>query len=167
MHDQSKTIGPEQDVLVSVQTTHDSSLIPQQCDETKVCFICNSVSSESFVGLYGTTAPHSGKCIFNFVWKFLGGKPSVRNDSIDTLHLKQEMVCFECFSMMEEYDKARVASKRYKKLLRNRLANTETYYARLQHEVGGNKTIKVNQTDKSQTANRMKENKVINFDENN
>lgn len=99
-----------------------------QQNNSETCFICN-ITSQSYVDLYGSSAPHSGKCIFNFVWKFLGGKPSVRNDATDASSMKPEVVCTECVTMINQYDAARVVAKRYKKQLREKLTSTEAHFA--------------------------------------
>lgn len=157
----------EGDVLFTVQTIHTNELDQATTDnldstqsftpnQNQVCFICNSATSESYVDLYGTVAAHSGKCIFDFVWKFLGNKPSVRNELMDASCLTQEVVCLQCVGMINQYDKAHVTKKWFKKILRNKLTSTENYFMRLQNRANGSTTTEGNQLNESQTENTDK-----------
>lgn len=140
-----------------------SSIVRQQ-NGSQVCFICNTTTSQSFADLYGTMAAYSGKSIFDFIWKFLDDKPSVRNDTMDATSLGREVVCSECLRMINGYDNARVAAKQYKKLLQNRLTITENFYQKVQGEINGRS--KTNRLDKSQTDNtaETKDNEIIDLD---
>lgn len=144
----------------------DSSVVSRQSG-SQACFICNTTNSQSFVDLYGTMAAHSGKSIFDYIWKFLGGKPSVRNETMRASSLCQDVVCSECLSMINGYDNARVDAKRYKKLLQNRMAITEIFYKSLQEKIDSRSSIiGENRIDESHTDStaRMKENEVIDLD---
>lgn len=73
----------------------------------KMCFICNTTSSQSFVSLYQTISTHSHTKIYDFVWKFLNDQPSVRDSSTDAANSNWSLVCTECLDMINEYDYAR------------------------------------------------------------
>lgn len=101
------------------------------------CFICNTSNGGSFMNLYGTVSSYTSTSINNFIWKWLGGKPSTRNET-DTSNLKQEVVCAECLETINEYDAALVTAKQCKKQLINKLAKTEAHFEKLQKEANGN-----------------------------
>lgn len=147
---------PEPEVLLTVQTIHientnddqkdnvsttttanDHSQATQSHDEGQSCFVCNTSSSASFMDLYTTVTTHSKKNIYSFVWKFLGGKPSVRNDMIDANCLKEDVVCIECLEMINEYDAARIVAKQFKKQLCDRLNKTEEDFKGMDSGIAG------------------------------
>lgn len=70
----------------------------------KICFICNTRSSKTFVNLYQTTSSHSNTKIYDFVWQFLGDQPSVRDNSADAANSNCSLVCNKCLDLINEYD---------------------------------------------------------------
>lgn len=94
----------------------------------QACFICNTTDSDSFMNLYGTTSAYTNTSIYNFVWKWLGGKPSVRNATTDASNLNEEVICTDCLDSVNDYDEAILTAKRYKKQLCDKLTKTEEYF---------------------------------------
>lgn len=101
----------------------------------RTCFVCNSSSDEPFVDLYKTVSAHSKTAIHDFVWKFLGGKPSVRNATADAPSQGNDIVCAVCIDMIDRYDAARMEVKQFKKNLCQRLAKTEAHFEIVQSQV--------------------------------
>lgn len=79
--------------------------------------------------------------MYDFIWKFLGSKPSVRNANADASSLNDEVICEVCFKMICDYDEARSSARRLKKQIRQKLTITERYFEQMQ-----------NRTDATQTA---------------
>lgn len=95
----------------------------------KICFICNTTSSEFFVSLYETLSAHSQTQIFDFVWKFLDDQPTVRDDSIDGANSNWSLVCSRCLNKINQYDFACVTATRLEQELRDELSQTEAFYS--------------------------------------
>lgn len=142
----------EEEVLITVQTVHIPMEIATQSisstnatdnnngttaatARSKFCFVCNAPKNELFVKLFGTTSIHSKKPIYDFVWKFLGCKPSVRNETADVSSLGEEVICHECFELVCNYDAARSDAKRLKKQIRQKLTITEMYFEQTRNAV--------------------------------
>lgn len=98
------------------------------------CFICNTTVSDNFFSLFDTLSKHSLTHIFDFVWKFLGDQPSVREDSIDAANAST--VCTTCLNKIDQYDLACVTAEKLEKELRHELSQTETLYALQQNVLG-------------------------------
>ncbi|XP_055298202.1 uncharacterized protein LOC129566153 [Sitodiplosis mosellana] len=94
----------------------------------KMCFICNTATSESFVSLYRTMSMHSNTKIYDFVWQFLNDQPSVRDSSAAAANSNWSLVCAECLDMINEYDYARVTAAKFENCLRDKLSRTEMYH---------------------------------------
>lgn len=101
----------------------------------KMCFVCNTTTSESFVSLYLATSKHSNTKIYDFIWSLLNCQPSCRENSTDAANSNWSLVCAECLDMINEYDLACVKSRKYKNCLRDKLSQTETYYMKQQRGV--------------------------------
>lgn len=95
----------------------------------RMCFICNTTSSESFVSLYETLSAHSQTPLFDFVWKFLDDQPTVRDDSIDGANSNWSVVCDRCRNKINQYDYACITAARLEQELRDELAQTEAFYS--------------------------------------
>lgn len=142
------------EVLISVQTVHtpvkDAQQTSQSADtpnanggstatpvsaapNSRFCFVCNAPSNDSFVKMFGTVSTHSKKSIYDFIWKFLDSKPSVRHETADASSLNDEVICSECFKMICDFDVARSHAKRLKKQIRQKLAMTEAYFEQSQN----------------------------------
>lgn len=98
-------------------------------DLTSMCFICNTKTSESYVSLYETVSLHSKTQIYDFVWKFLNDKPSIRDDSIEAANSNWSLVCMQCLDKINNYDLACVTAAKLEQELRDDLALTEALYA--------------------------------------
>lgn len=145
------------EILISVQTVSGNDIPYDQFDQfgesslcqsiesgswttpvnptsNNICFICNSSDNEPFKCLYSTVSQPSNIPIFDFVWEFLGGTSSARNDAIDASLLKLETVCAECLNMINQYDAARVAAKELKKRLIQKLTETKSLRAERQSD---------------------------------
>lgn len=96
--------------------------------------MCNSSSSAPFVDLYGTLSAYSKTAVYDFVWKFLGGKPSVRNATAEAPTLENDFLCAECIDMINEYDATRMKVKQIKQNLCHKLAKTESHFEKLQSQ---------------------------------
>lgn len=141
----------DQEVLITVQTVHipledtqsetESIPITNATDNaaataaasSKFCFVCNAPKNESFVKMMSSVTIHSKKTIFDFIRKFMGSEPSVRNTTADATSLNDEMICNDCFKLVCNYDEARSNAKRIKKQIRQRLSITETYFEESQN----------------------------------
>lgn len=151
----------DSEVLISVQTVHTpanstqnttrSTVTANASDDStttqgpvatnsKFCFVCNAPSKDSFVKMFGTVSNYSKKSIYDFIWKFLDCKPSVRHETADASSLNDEMICSECFIMICDYDIARSNAKRLKKQIRQKLAITETYFEQKQNRMDATQT---------------------------
>lgn len=140
----------EPEVLISVQTVNSAPENASASSQTptvivndpssnasanqQICFICNSSSDRPFSDLYGTPSSHSTTPIYDFVWKFLGGKPSVRNDATDASSLNNDVVCAGCLDMLNKYDEAHTNSKLFKREIRRKLDKTEAYFQLVQNQ---------------------------------
>lgn len=94
----------------------------------KMCFICNTTTSQSFVSLYREKSLHSNTKIFDFIWEFLNNQTSVRDSTAAAANSNWSLLCAECLDMINEYDFARVTAAKFEKCLRDRLSSTELYY---------------------------------------
>lgn len=104
--------------------------LPASPDElTSTCFICNTKSSESFVGLYDTVSSHSNTPLYDFVWRLLDDQPSVRDDSVEAANSNWSLLCAQCFNKINQYDLACSTVAKLEKELRDDLALTEALYA--------------------------------------
>lgn len=124
------------DVLFSVSTQPFDTTISSSIDESfysasaaRTCFICNTASSESFVNMYEIVSLHSNTPVYDFVWKFLDDKPSVRDDSIDAANANWSSLCNKCLNKINEYDSACVAAAKIEEELRWELSQTEQLFA--------------------------------------
>lgn len=127
---------PSQNGLSPFDMTISSSIIDDEGGTTsamantmRICFICNTTSSESFVSLYDTVSEHSKTQIFDFVWKFLDDQPTVRDDSIDGANSNWSLVCARCLNKINQYDLACMTATRLEQELRDELAQTEAFYS--------------------------------------
>lgn len=146
--------GSDSEVLISVQTVHTPVKDRQNTSQAavttsaiggstttpvsvatnpKFCFVCNAPSNDSFVKMFGTVSTYSKKAIFDFIWKFLDCKPSVRHETADASSMNDEVICTECFKLICDYDVARSQTKRLKKQIRQKLAVTEAYFEQSQN----------------------------------
>lgn len=130
------------EVLLSVSTqpfdmTISSSIDDSQnlADSNRICFICNTSTSESFVSLYETLSQHSNTPVYDFVWKFLDNKPSVRDDSIDAANSDWSSLCAGCLNKINEYDLACMTAANLEEELRWELSQTEDIYTRQHNAV--------------------------------
>lgn len=93
----------------------------------RICFICNTTSSDRFVNLFETVSKHSLTNLYEFVWKFLDDQPSVRDDSIEAAN--SSSVCLMCLNKINAYDLAHQTAEKYERELRQQLSQTEAFYA--------------------------------------
>lgn len=154
----------DSEVLISVQTVHTTVKNTQNTSQStattnanddstatsvpaatnpRFCFVCNAPKDDSFVKMFGTVSTYSKKSIYDFIWKFLDCKPSVRHETADASSLNDEVICSECFEMICNYDVVRSHTKRLKKQIRQKLAITEAYFEQAQNQ---------NEMDVTQTA---------------
>lgn len=153
---QSDVAEQQPEILISVQTIHTESTNVQQqkqldstqsSSKTKArpipilpkssnCYICNSSDRIPF-NVYQTFSAHTHTSIYNFICRFLVGKPSNKNEVIN--NLKQDFVCSSCLKTINEYDRALVTARRCKKQLSDKLTKNEAYFSgRLQNNENGN-----------------------------
>lgn len=150
----------DEEVLITVQTVHtplkdtptaNQSNVTATATATatatdaktpKFCFICNAPNKESFIKMFGSESTYSKKPIYDFIWKFLGNKPSARNATANASTLNDEVLCTECFEMICDYDEARSNTKRFKKQIRQKLAITETYFEQSQNGMNATQAAK-------------------------
>lgn len=91
----------------------------------RVCFICNSVSSQ-YTRLNETTvSEHSKTPLNDFVCQFSDNKPSIRNET----RSNSRLLCEKCIDKINEYDFACLKSARLEEELRHDLLRTEATYA--------------------------------------
>lgn len=134
------------EVLLSVTTQPFDMTISSSIDETtapaaaaaavpinQVCFLCNTTECDTFVNLYDTSTSHSNTPVFDFVWKFLDDKPSVRDDTVDAANSNWNALCIGCFQKINEYDLACETATRLEEELRWELSQTEATYAAQQN----------------------------------
>lgn len=148
---QSDVAEQEPEILISVQTVHTEStnVQPKQSgSKTKStpipilpkspsCYICTSTDEIPFMNLYQTVSAHTETTIYKFICRFLGGKPSNKNEAIDSL--KRDVVCYKCLNTINEYDAALVTARRCKKELSDKLAKNEAHFSeRLQNNENRN-----------------------------
>lgn len=112
---------------MTISSSMEDSPIPA-ATENRTCFICNTTASESYVNLYETVTSHSNTPVYDFVWKFLGDKPSIRDDSIDGANANWSSLCLQCFNKINEYDLACETAGRLEEELRWELSQTEARY---------------------------------------
>lgn len=115
--------------ISSSNVDDDGATTSATTSSTKICFICNTTSSEFFVSLYETLSAHSQTQIFDFVWKFLDDQPTVRDDSIDGANSNWSLVCSRCLNKINQYDFACVTATRLEQELRDELSQTEAFYS--------------------------------------
>lgn len=106
-----------------------------EIQETKQCFICDAsvkidlnAEKQDHVNLYNTNTSHSDIPIYDLVWKFLGEKPSHRNLTATEADSQWNCVCLNCFQNIEDYDFATSESRKYEKILMEKLSTTEKAY---------------------------------------
>lgn len=109
----------------SIDDATASTPAPLSC----ICFLCNTTESEKFLNLYEAITFHSNTPVFDFVWKFLDDKPSVRDDTVDAANSNWNSICVGCFNKINEYDLARETANRLEEELRWELSQTEATYA--------------------------------------
>lgn len=137
------------EVLISVSTEPTDGIHPRSPDipegsttATRICFICNTASSESYVDFYeGTKSEHSRTPLRSFVWKFLDNKASVR----DCTESNSRLLCAKCVDKINEYDFACVKSARLEEELLRDLTRTEATYS--QTETGAQNSSNMNGSD--------------------
>lgn len=142
----------ESEVLISVQTVSQPVNIinsenitsNEPTNQQIACFICNRSSNEPWADIYFTVSD-SGIPIYDFIWNFLGSKPSVRNNGTDANDLKNHVICKECLCSINQYDKARSTAKRFKKDLRQKLAETEMYFEQLENQIDEQENVEHDQ----------------------
>lgn len=132
-------------VLLSVSTQPFDMTISSSIDEPatqmapvavpigQICFLCNTTESETFINLYEALTTHSNTPVFDFVWKFLDDKPSVRDDTVDAANSNWNSLCIGCFQKINEYDLACETATRLEEELRWELSQTEATYAAQQN----------------------------------
>lgn len=113
---------PEFEISSNVQDTYTG---PVQ----RICFICNTTASESFVNIYETVSRRSLTLICDFVWRFLNDTPSVREDVSDSARSKWSLICKRCLDKINEYDLACVTASQLEEEIRYELSSTEAIYA--------------------------------------
>lgn len=96
---------------------------------SRICFLCNSTESQTYLNLYESLTFHSNTPVFDFVWKFLDDKPSVRDDTVDAANSNWNSICVGCFTKINEYDLACETAARLEEELRWELSQTEATYA--------------------------------------
>lgn len=106
-----------------------SRFTPQSSVVRKMCYICNTKSSQSFVDLYRTTSRYSNTVIFDFVQKFMHDQPSVRDKLTHADHTNWHLVCAGCLNLINEYDSAVTTAAIYEQLLGKKLYQTEMFHA--------------------------------------
>lgn len=132
------------EVLLSVSTQPFDMTISSSIDDTttpasiaipinRVCFLCNTTESETFINLYEALTSHSNTPVFDFVWKFLDDKPSVRDDTVDAANSNWNSLCMGCFQKINDYDLACETASRLEEELRWELSQTEATYAAQQN----------------------------------
>lgn len=109
---------------------------PAQEHSQKLCFVCNTSSSESFVSLFDTTTKHTNKKVYDYIWKIQGNNTSIRNESIDDPNSHWNYVCAECLEMINEFDLSCKTFGELQKKIRHKLRRTEQFYKK-QHKVNG------------------------------
>lgn len=142
-----------QDATQLVSTANaigNSTIIAKDAASSKFCFVCNARCNESSVNMFGSVTAHSKKSIYDFIWKFLGNKPSVRNATTDASSLNDEVICKNCFGTISDYDVARSNAKRLKKQIRQKLIITETYFEQSQSELNATETADERDNDQQQ-----------------
>lgn len=102
---------------------------------SRICFLCNATESDTFLNLYEALTFHSNTPVFDFVWKFLDDKPSVRDDTVDAANSSWNSICVGCFTKINEYDLACETAARLEEELRWELSQTEATYATAQQNV--------------------------------
>lgn len=116
------------DMTISSSIIDDGEISPNSSIVNQTCFICNTTTSETFVNLYDTMSEHSNTPIFDFIWKFLDDKPSVRDDTVDGANSNWNSICNRCLIRINEYDLACVTSTNLEEELRYELSQTEAIY---------------------------------------
>lgn len=124
---------PSESSRTPIVIVHETSSAASDTNQL-ICFVCNTSTNKPFADLYGTVSAYSTTPIFDFVWKFLGGKPSVRNDAIDAPGLKNDVICAVCLDMFNKYDESHLNSRRFKKEIKCKLESTEAYFEKRQHQ---------------------------------
>lgn len=98
------------EVLLSVSTQPFDMTISSSIDDaptpiatplSRICFLCNTTESETFVNLYEALTLHSNTPVFDFVWKFLDDKPSVRDDTVDAANSNWNSICMGCHNKIQ------------------------------------------------------------------
>lgn len=121
------------DTTISSSIVDTTTPAPVVIPITRICFLCNTTESESFVNLYEALTSHSNTPVFDFVWKFLDDKPSVRDDTVDAANSNWNSLCIGCFQKIDEYDLACETASRLEEELRWELSQTEATYAAQQN----------------------------------
>lgn len=98
--------------------------------DPQVCYICAMTSVFYSRNLFKTKSKHSETRIYDFICKFLGKIPSVRQrqrqSSSSTIVDNDDCVCVECLGKIDEYDLATITSQRVESELRGLLLHAES-----------------------------------------
>lgn len=153
-------VAQEPEILISTKTVHTENATVQKNDaatsshpfdpvsnvnsksknskinskSTPKCFVCNSATADSFSNLYGTVSAYSARSIYDYIWKWLGGKPSVRNEKTNASQLEDEIICSDCFDTINDYDAALLTAKQCRKQICDKLMKTEAHFQKIQNE---------------------------------
>lgn len=118
---------------MTISSSIDDATASAPAPLSRICFLCNTTESETFLNLYEALTFHSNTPVFDFVWKFLDDKPSVRDDTVDAANSNWNSICVGCFSKINEYDLACETAARLEEELRWELSQTEATYAAQQN----------------------------------
>lgn len=159
--------------MFSVQTVHTESVdhsvdyashstpaAPLNTCPTKNCFVCGSSDVEYFVEMGRNLSIHSQTNIVEFIWKFLGNRPSIRADATNAAGLEHQVICNKCLCLIDKYDAANEVTKQLEKQLIDSLALMEANYAKAQNDVIPNTNYiddgqQINEQDQNDTTNDM------------
>lgn len=122
-------------------TTSNPQTQPEQ--KQKLCFVCNTSSSKTFVSLFGTKTKFRGTQIYDYIWKIQGNNTSVRNESVNGSNSHLNYVCAECLEMINELDLTCKTFADLQKKLREKLCRTEEFYKQLQKDSETQKVLEI------------------------
>lgn len=101
-------------------------------ESPKLCFVCNTSSSESFVNLFGTVTKHTNTKIIDYIEQFQKNVSFGRNASIDGLTTNWNYVCADCLETINAFDLTCMTAAKLEFKLREKLSYTEELYAKRQ-----------------------------------
>lgn len=115
----------------------DSSLYMQQPGvhwllgaSPKLCFVCNTSSSPTFVDLFGTVTKHTNTKILDYIEKFQKNISFGRNVSFDDATTNWNYVCADCLETINAFDLTCMTAAKLEFKLREKLSCTEELYAK-------------------------------------